>query len=97
MNASTGHGTEFTALPGSQRKGAELLALQAGDAVRLLRLRAGQHCLLMVHGGRLWLTQDGQLDDQVLAAGQQLRLQGPGRFRCGAFGPEPLRARLQRG
>ena len=69
---------------------AQTLQLDAGAAARLLRLRARQHCWLRVDSGRLWLTQDGLPDDQVLASGARLRLQGPGRFRCSAFGPEAM-------
>jgi len=60
----------------------------AAAPARCLRLRRGQQLLLQVSSGRLWLTQDGRPEDRVLAPGERLQLQGPGRFRLGAFGPE---------
>lgn len=68
----------------------QTLSLCPEQAARLLRLRAHQRCLLRVDAGQLWLTQDGLPNDQVLAPGEPTRLQGPGCFRLGALGAQPV-------
>lgn len=76
--------TEINALPGSQR---QHLDLAMAAAAYSLNLRPGQHALLQVTQGRLWLTQDGRPEDIILARGQQWALQTPGHYRLSAFGP----------
>ncbi len=49
----------------------------AGGA--LLAIRDGQGQALRVLEGRVWLTQEGSLDDVFLDAGTSYRLEGPGR------------------
>lgn len=78
--------TEFTALPGSQRP--QSIRLLAQQPVRLLQLHESQRIVLRVSAGRLWLTEEGRLDDHVLGGGAQLALRGPARYHLGAFGPE---------
>ncbi len=81
---STLNRTEISALPGSQR---HHLDLPANAASQLFQLRKGQQLLLQVSRGCLWVTQDGRLDDIILAPGSRLQLQEPGNYRLGAFGP----------
>ena len=57
------------------------------QGARLLQLQPFQRMLLRVDEGRLWLTEDGRLEDRVLDAGERLELFGPARYRLGAFGP----------
>jgi hypothetical protein len=55
--------------------------LRAGIALahgRLLRIRGGRGALLFVEHGSVWLTQEGDPRDIVLAAGAWLRLAGGG-------------------
>lgn len=90
-------GTKTPALTGSQRGPAfPALELLPSHAARLLSLGRRQQLLLQVSEGQLWLTQDGRLDDQVLQAGQQALLQGPGHYRIGAFGSGRTRLKAQR-
>ena len=50
-----------------------------------LQLRARDSMLLHVTEGPLWLTQEGQPDDEVLASGAQRVLRGPGCYWLSAF------------
>lgn len=64
------------------------MTLSYQQAAQRLRLAQGQRLIIAVQAGRLWLTEDGRLEDRVLGRGEEVRLQGPGSFRLGAFGPE---------
>jgi Protein of unknown function (DUF2917) len=64
------------------------MTLSYQQAPQRLRLAEGQQLIIAVQAGRLWLTEDGRPEDRVLARGEEVRLQGPGSFRLGAFGPE---------
>ena len=41
---------------------------------RLLRVRRGAGTTVTAHAGAVWVTEEGRLDDVVLAAGQSVAL-----------------------
>jgi hypothetical protein len=65
--------------------------------VHTVTLHGGQCAELAVAQGCLWLTRDGQADDQVLVAGQAVRVTGPARLRLGALDLEAPAGTPQRG
>ena len=58
---------------------------QLGPTPYRLQLGVRDSLLLHVTDGPLWLTQEGQPDDEVLASGAQRALRGPGRYWLSAF------------
>ncbi len=84
--------TDNSALPGSQRQ--SLLDLGAAAPVQTLILQPGKQVRLLVTQGCLWLTQDGQAEDIILAQGQHCLLQSAGHYRLGAFGRADTQLRL---
>ena len=54
---------------------------------RALNLRRNQHLQVLCAEGLVWITQEGCQDDVVLAAGQFLDLDGPGRVVLSALAP----------
>ncbi len=58
--------------------------LSAGD---ILRVEDARQLLIYVPQGRVWITEEGGLDDTILGAGEWFRLDRPGVAVVEAWGP----------
>ncbi|MEG2049021.1 MAG: DUF2917 domain-containing protein [Comamonas sp.] len=67
--------------------------LPAAAAVQPLAVPHGCMAVLESTQGRLWLTQEGELSDHLLEAGQRLYCHGPARLYLGAEGASPAAVR----
>ncbi len=63
------------------------LEMRRGD---VLRLDEAQGATVVCGAGTIWVTRDGEPADHVLSAGEQLRIDGPGRVLIQAFAPSRL-------
>ena len=80
MNACTPAMNISSRIPAtSRRKGAARTRLAYGQ-IFSRRLQASEALRFRVTSGHLWITMEGSREDHLLAAGDSISMEGPGRL-----------------